>query len=343
MYNAQSNPHITAPKNYSAVDLFKLIASILVVSIHTHPLHSIPNADYILTCICRIAVPFFFVFSSFIFYEKNNTDIKYYALRIGKLYLFWFILEFPFVVERFFILRDTSFTINVLYFFKNLLIQNTFYASWYLTALLEGMVIVYILHSKKKHKLLTTISIVCGVLALLGSSYRFLISDIAGYKYIQLFFKIFTPSNSFIVAIPYCTLGLFLAKNQGKHFPVQTLWWIFLLLVAGWVMEIIYSCFYANISSNGTDAFICLFAIAPILVLLLTQINIQIKRNIQILFRNLSILIYLSHGVINHCLYQYCGITKGMLMFTLTLLLSILFSLAIIQASKRVTLFKNAY
>ena len=163
--------HKTPVGGYSAIDLFKFFAAILVVAIHTHPFHDNQVADYVFTCFCRVAVPFFFVFSSFIFYKKDNPDIKRYMVRLLKMYSFWFVVELPFIYERFFINSDHDFILNLGLFIKNLLLQNTFYASWYLTALGEGMLIVYWLERKKKENLLFALSCICAVFALFGSTY----------------------------------------------------------------------------------------------------------------------------------------------------------------------------
>ena len=50
------------------VDIAKFVGAMLVVAIHTHPLGYGSVPDYYFNCLCRIAVPFFFVTSSYFFY-----------------------------------------------------------------------------------------------------------------------------------------------------------------------------------------------------------------------------------------------------------------------------------
>ena len=54
-------------ENSGTFDRFRLIASILVISIHTSPLETLsPNADIFITrIIARTAVPFFFMVTGF--------------------------------------------------------------------------------------------------------------------------------------------------------------------------------------------------------------------------------------------------------------------------------------
>ena len=65
-------------KSYTGIDIFRMIAALLVIAIHTSPLSSInETADFILTRIfARVAVPFFFVTSGYFLITRysRNTD-----------------------------------------------------------------------------------------------------------------------------------------------------------------------------------------------------------------------------------------------------------------------------
>lgn len=326
---------------YSAIDLFKFFASILVVAIHTHPFYNNQTADYIFTCICRIAVPFFFVFSSFIFYKRDNPNIKKYVVRLLKMYAFWFIVELPFIYERFFVDGQYGFIVNLCLFVKNLFLQNTFYASWYLTALGEGMLIVHWLHGKRKDSVLFVLSIVCVIFSLMGSTYSPFIYQLDCWKYWKYLFFIFTPSNSFIIAIPYCYIGMKLAENYSRLIQVRSNLCLVALLCM-WSAEIYASMSFKNFEMN-TDSMVTLFALAPILVLFLTCISVSMKANVQKFIRNSSILIYLIHGLVAHILVSYFSYSAGISLFLVTLVLSITLSLSIIVLSKYVKLLRIAY
>lgn len=87
-------------KNYDVLDLTKLVLSIMIVAIHTS---LFPN---ILYPWLRLAVPLFFIISSFLLFSKvNNVSltekdivVKNYIIRQLKLYLFWFIILLPLTV-----------------------------------------------------------------------------------------------------------------------------------------------------------------------------------------------------------------------------------------------------
>ena len=83
-------------KNYDILDIVKFILSIMVVAIHTELFPTV------LFPWLRIAIPLFFIISSFLLYEKIKLNkenkkeiIKKYIVRQLKYYLFWFIVLIP--------------------------------------------------------------------------------------------------------------------------------------------------------------------------------------------------------------------------------------------------------
>lgn len=138
----------TKPKVYTSVDLFKFFAATLVVCIHTRPFYNYPVIDFLWTdVLCQIAVPFFFCFSSYIFF-KGRKSIKTYIKRMLSLYLVWFIIEIPFIYLRFF--HHQPILPAFRNFFFGLLFHNTFFASWFITASWQAMLIVFLLAKRSK-------------------------------------------------------------------------------------------------------------------------------------------------------------------------------------------------
>lgn len=90
----------------NGIDLFKLIMSICVVAIHTHPLNGCENKTIQLVYhnIVSLAVPFFFIASGFLLsskmeenssLEKSSIVVKSYLKRMIRLYIFWMAVYFP--------------------------------------------------------------------------------------------------------------------------------------------------------------------------------------------------------------------------------------------------------
>ena len=79
-------------KNNDSLDCLKVILSVLIVILHSHPLGE--KYHYIFYPLVRVAVPVFFIISGFLFFNKceriNPIDaLKRYVIRNMKLYAFW--------------------------------------------------------------------------------------------------------------------------------------------------------------------------------------------------------------------------------------------------------------
>ncbi len=81
-------------KQNNGINLFKFLCAILVVGIHTEPFGNLGILDSLFGIITRIAVPYFFVCSSYFYFLKGDTiqKLKHYIKRIFTLYLLWSIV-----------------------------------------------------------------------------------------------------------------------------------------------------------------------------------------------------------------------------------------------------------
>ena len=86
-------------KSYTGIDLFRLAAALLIITIHTSPLADLSDtADFILTRIAaRVAVPFFFVTSGFFLisrYHDQPAQFRGFVVKTALIYaaaaLFYF-------------------------------------------------------------------------------------------------------------------------------------------------------------------------------------------------------------------------------------------------------------
>lgn len=85
-------------RQYTSIDLFKFIFAIIVVMIHTTPFMDISETYswYFSNTFCNFAVPFFFVASGFLFFDKLDGEkgnekqrLKKYITHILKMYVVW--------------------------------------------------------------------------------------------------------------------------------------------------------------------------------------------------------------------------------------------------------------
>ena len=133
-------------KLYKGIDIFKLVAALGVVTIHT----GIKFFDIL----GRLGVPFFVIVSSFFFFKHyfrlNNSIqrknyIKKFLVRLGLLFLTWEVFYIPFAIIKFMMINNGTITIKsvLLYIFdffypvpSN---ANGWGPSWYLIAMFMAL------------------------------------------------------------------------------------------------------------------------------------------------------------------------------------------------------------
>ena len=154
-------------KNLNGIDLIKFLCSIMVFMVHIPfftSLNSVPAKflDFGLRhCICRIAVPFYFVCSGYFLFRKmplydpDAEIIKNYCFRILRLIATWLIL----------------------------LIMGGAYHLWYLSATVVTIVMLSLcLHWRVKYRHICILACLLYMIGLLGDSYYGLIAPLRKIK-----------------------------------------------------------------------------------------------------------------------------------------------------------------
>ena len=321
-------------QQYKSLDIAKITAAILVVAIHTQLLCG-TDAGYYLRCFCRIAVPFFFVCSSYLFWSKNSS-IKKYTKRILLLYLIWIILFLPYVVKTFF-LNNQSIVNNVAMFVHSLVFHNTFHASWYLMSSVIAMNLVYGLSKRFTNKTLLIIGIGLFVFSLLSCSYYGLVNTIGIGSWYSVFDRLFVPSNSFFVAFVYVVIGKIIAEKDNLLGKKESLLYSIVFIILGGA-EI----YLVRDLTRLTDAFIFL----PFFTFSLFQflLNIRLRANDELcrLFRKMSIIVYLSHYFFID-LHLHYGMELGTKLFFVVVAEALALSATIVLLSNKVKLLRYLY
>lgn len=201
------------------IDIFKFVASLLVVLIHTKPFVDDVELQYYSQCCFRIAVPFFFLTSSFFLFQNYyEGKIWKYIKRLLKIYVCWFVVEIYFTYRVHFVDTGYPLEINTIYFIKGLLFNNTFFASWFLMACIQASVITVFL-VKWNENILRLLAFICIVLACTWTMYFGLVNN-PEQPTKDLFYLsgvIFSYSNSFFVAVPYFYIGYLMAKYANYN------------------------------------------------------------------------------------------------------------------------------
>lgn len=280
-------------KNNDLIDIVKLILSIMVLLIHTQIFEGTIIVPYL-----RLAVPLFFLFSSYLFFNKiQNIDkcnllkaLKKNIIRNLKLYIFWFVLLFPvtiYVREQYRI----SFIESILNIIHDFFLGSTFLASWYIIASVIGLCIVSVMVVYKLEKFLIVLCFSIYICCLFTTNYYSIIQDSVLSRYIYQFIEFLFPANSFLIAIFWISIGYFLSKksNGSCHFK-HKIYFLICLIVLGlewWIIKQI------GISGISDDCYVMLVPTSILAFKIIVDSKTTFSK--AKICRSLSTFIYCSH------------------------------------------------
>ncbi|MCD7771873.1 MAG: acyltransferase family protein [Oscillospiraceae bacterium] len=171
-------------------------------------------------------MPLFFVISGYLFFVKLNGDPEHdkkrlirFVKRDMQLYLFWFIVLLPITLYQ-----KQCFTQSMLYgilqIVKGFVFGSTFSASWYLMALVEGVLIINFLSKKLPTKALLCITGLIQIVCCLASNYRWLFAEDGLFIQIVSLYP-GTIYNSFLTGLWWLTLGKYIAEKEKESNAVE--------------------------------------------------------------------------------------------------------------------------
>ena len=335
-------------KENGAVDIAKLIMAILVIIIHK-PLFKSDFLGYMSGCVvCSIAVPFFFVASSYFFFLKiKNTDITNKKLfdfekRLFKLYLIWTIIYIPCIfvkynTDQYEMLNLKFLCGQVLLTVKNFFLSTSFVHFWYVNTLMLSVAVVFLLNKKFNYKTAAAICIMITVVSRIVSALDPETLPICRiYGMIPVVIR-----NSFEKGL-FCTAGgLILSRvNVEKCGIVRSA----ALSIAALTALIING--YFTYKSGSVPVKFPLFFLAAVSSVLLMSLclNINMKPSEKyVIVRKYSTLMYFSHLLLMSEGFRFIASKTGMeeftesnlLIFITTVLFSVSVSTIIIALSQK--------
>ena len=291
----------TVRKNLDILDVTKFILSFFVVAIHAEGL---PSALYPWL---RIAVPLFFVISSFLLFfgiqGKDSDDQKRAIVRYVKrnfiLYAVWFVLLLPFTYIARRSWFDDGILLGIFRFLRGLILGSTFRASWFITAGVLAVLLIYAASHKIPRSVLTVGAALCYLVCCLVTSYRGLVEGTPFSVLLDVSKHAFDGmATSFVHALFWVMLGKLFAENRIRISSVMAAFGCcvgaVLLYVEYWLTS-----HYLQAASSAS----CYMTLIPFTLCLFAWL-IRINR-LQIRFakklRNVSTLIYVSHCAVLTC------------------------------------------
>lgn len=349
MYAEQNSVDHNSKVQIDSLDLTKFLLSIMVVAIHTEFLGQWRFP------ITRIAVPIFFLISSYFYFHKNRTysreTLRHFCKRNLQLYLFWFVVLLPVTIyaRRYFF---SGFLRGCWQLIRDLLLGSTFAASWYIMAQLIAIAILALSATRIRNSVLLTLSAFLYVICLLSSSYYGLIVDTPLQKIFDSLFAVVFPPNSCVVAFFWCSIGKAIAdKNENldrdKGLLVKKKI-VFAIVCAASVVCLVleHLCIRFWIgNSKANDLYIFLIPVCVSAFYLLLHCTCHIKSASKL--RKISTIVYCVHCSIAWIVSRFLGLfvkdIYGILCFFLTLALSWLVALVILLLNKKIGILRYAF
>lgn len=317
---------MTQRKTIEILDVTKFVLSIMVVGIHT-------LGKYGIYPLFRIAVPLFFMISSYLFFSNSEKRgnigfLKKFCIRNLKLYCFWFIVLMPV-----FLPLGGYLTGNLLFNVFKLIIKvffgSTFTASWYISALVIGMCFVFACDKFKiDYRIVLGFTFLIYVICCLNSNYRNLMAD---DSIIVMINRIYpgTIYNGFLAGLFWISLGyVFACKGKicnRKKSKIGLI--VSILLLEG--EYFIVTKYHLAVDND------CYFMLVPVCYFIfdnLIKCNWKCKKIEVKLLRKYSTIIYCVHGSVAVLIENYWIIETNLLCCILKFVIVLIISICIAYA-----------
>lgn len=325
-------------KEYPFIDIMRIIASLLVIGIHTYPFLQInASLDFFTTHILgRLAVPFFFVTTSFFLYQNEQPSKQKFKKVLKHLSLLYFISILIYLPLQIYNHTLPSSFFNTI---KTVFIDGTFYHLWYFPAAIIGLSLIYLFFHSLTMKQSFIIVIILYIIGLGGDSYYGLVSQNPLFKefYRYLFICCCYTRNGFFFAPLFMWLGAYCALRQND---IQKRNWVVVFLLSFLMMnvEITLLSIY-NIPRHDTMSLSLPITILALFMVLTTYTGKRFT-----LCKDLSLCVYIIHpmiivivrffGKIFHL--ENCLIHNNLIQFMVVTILSFVVSYLILLFKKGV-------
>ncbi len=343
-------------KQYTAIDIMKFIAAVLIIVLHTAPFADVSSVISLgfRRIVTTIAVPFFFCASGFLFFAKTESFSTHeekrayffkYIKRLIVMYLLWSAVYLPFVVYNW--TQSGGFTAdNILQYVKSFFFEGSFSTIWFLPALIAAVIVVYLLRTKLSFKQILLVAFPFYVLCCLGSSYYGLTVHIPVLReFFAAYFSFFdTIKNGLLFGFVFVALGGLFTVTV-PHFTIKKSIIGFCLSMCLVAVETLGQAFLGW-STNGVDTKFTLLLTTFFLMNILLQWQPS-ENKWFVWMRKMSLMLFLSQRLFITTATIFLSNTilvqNSVLYFVYIFTTTFLFSWAFIKAAEKVRFLKYFY
>ncbi len=206
-------------ESYTGIDVFRLVAAVLIITIHTSPLVGLSETgDFILTrIVARVAVPFFFVTSGFFLISRYHYQTAKLCAFVKKTLLIYGAAIVLYIPVN---LYNGYFKMEYLLpnLIKDIVFDGTLYHLWYLPASVIGGVIAWGLVKKLDYRKAFAVAAVLYLVGLFGDSYYGVIKNVPIFSgFYALIFQVsdYTRNGIFFAPV-FFIMGGFIADYSDR-------------------------------------------------------------------------------------------------------------------------------
>lgn len=289
---------MTDRRNYT-IDLFKFIASLLVIGIHTEPFVEINDGVYffVVNILCRLAVPFFavcsgyFISNSIFRSEGKYVPIKRQETKLIKIYCIWTLLYFLFDIP--FAISSGWFSIkNYIGFAISIVTKGSHYHLWYLISLIYALLLFYLCVRFLKRKFLLLLMLLLYMVKALSYGYiKWLpksFNAVFGicHKFDALFDAVF-------LILPLLLLGYFISICKKPNIK-----WSFIGFVCSFVLLTTEAFILRNFGQESVSFIFFTLPTAYFSFSIVLQLKFGNKLRIGKMLGSVSLIIYCFHPMV---------------------------------------------
>ena len=206
-------------ESYTGIDVFRLVAAVLIITIHTSPLADLSETgDFILTrIVARVAVPFFFVTSGFFLISRYHYRTAKLCAFVKKTLLIYGAAIALYIPIN---LYNGYFKMEYLLpnLIKDIVFDGTLYHLWYLPASVIGGMIAWGLVKKLDYRKAFAAAAVLYLVGLFGDSYYGVIGNVPVCSgFYALIFQVsdYTRNGIFFAPV-FFIMGGFIADYSDR-------------------------------------------------------------------------------------------------------------------------------
>lgn len=276
----------------SRFDTLKVVMALLIVVLHTK---LFPN---VFIPVVRIAVPVFFIMSSYFFFRKiysmdsmrQKTDVWiHFFKRSAWLYLFWFVAMLPFTID---IRHRLHLSCDVGSMLYAAFTGSTFVASWFIMACIIGVTIIFLL---RKHLVFATVvSFAAFLLCCVQSSYY---GAFGGFDaWFASVFPKYSPVTSFPASLIWICVGAWCARYRDTQGEKRVLRGV--MCVLGLVMLFVEHYWVTEMHwQRLNDCYVSLIVVCPALFMWVKGLP-PVYYKASLWLRHSTVITYCMHGSI---------------------------------------------